>query len=55
MGINILAVSMFGFGAAAIEIWHTQLPVWAFIFALILGASLNTPSGLYLVDALPSI
>ena len=38
---------MFGFGVAAIEVWQTQLPVWAFILALITGASLNTPCGFY--------
>ena len=42
-----LAVSMFGFGVAAIEVWQAQLPVWAFILALIIGASPNTPCGFY--------
>ena len=31
--------TMFGFGIAVIEIWHTQFPIWAFILALIIGAS----------------
>jgi hypothetical protein len=35
--------TMFIFGVAAIEIWHTDLPIWAFILALIIGASLNSP------------
>ena len=31
-------VTMFGFGVAVIEIWHSQFPVWAFILSLIIGA-----------------
>ena len=28
---------MFGFGIASIKVWPTQVPVWAFVLALILG------------------
>ncbi|KAF8264397.1 OPT oligopeptide transporter protein-domain-containing protein [Lactarius quietus] len=38
---------MFGFGVATIEISHTKLPIWAFILALIICASLNTPCKFY--------
>jgi hypothetical protein len=37
---------MFGFGVVTIEVWHTQLPVWAFVLALIIGAFRKTPVGL---------
>jgi hypothetical protein len=37
---------MLGFGFVTIEVWHTQLPVWAFILALIIGEFLNTPCGI---------
>ena len=33
-----LTVSMFGLGVVLIEVWHTELPVWAFILALMIGA-----------------
>jgi hypothetical protein len=45
--LTAFAVTMFGFGIAAIEIWHAQLPIWAFILALIIGASLNIPCGFH--------
>ncbi|KAF8267594.1 OPT oligopeptide transporter [Lactarius quietus] len=38
--------TMFGFGAAAIEIWHADLPVWAFILALIIGFAYTIPIGI---------
>ena len=41
--LTALEGTMFGFGVATIEIWHADLPIWAFILALIIGASLNTP------------
>lgn len=28
---------MFVFGVISIEVWHTQMPVWAFVLALIIG------------------
>ena len=28
---------MFVFGIVVIEVWHTQMPVWAYIIALLLG------------------
>ncbi|KAF8260559.1 OPT oligopeptide transporter protein-domain-containing protein [Lactarius quietus] len=38
--------TMFGFGIAAIEIWHADLPVWAFILALIIGFAYTIPIGI---------
>jgi hypothetical protein len=32
-------VSMFTFGVIVIEVWSTQLPVWAFVLALAICAS----------------
>jgi OPT family oligopeptide transporter len=32
-------VITFTFGVIAIEVWDTELPVWAFVFSLIIGAS----------------
>lgn len=29
---------MFGFGVLAIEIWHTDFPVWALLVALVSGS-----------------
>ncbi|KAF8264244.1 OPT oligopeptide transporter [Lactarius quietus] len=37
---------MFGFGVAAIEIWHTELPVWAFILALVIAFAYTIPIGI---------
>ena len=34
----IIFLSMFVFGVVAIEVWHTQMPVWALVLALIIGA-----------------
>ena len=31
------AVVMFVFGVICIEVWHTQMPVWALVLALIVG------------------
>jgi predicted membrane protein len=36
-------VVTFTFGIAAIEVWHTELPVWAFVLALIICVSLDIP------------
>jgi cytochrome c oxidase subunit IV len=33
------AVTMFGFGVFVIERWDTELPVWAFVLALIICAA----------------
>jgi hypothetical protein len=30
---------MFTLGIITIELWHTQMPVWAFVIALLLGKS----------------
>lgn len=35
--LTISLVSMFVFGIISIEVWHTQMPVWAFVLALIIG------------------
>jgi OPT oligopeptide transporter protein len=37
--LTSFAVVTFGFGLIAIEVWDTELPVWAFMFALIICAS----------------
>ena len=34
----IIFVPMFIFGAVSIEVWHTQMPIWALVLALIIGA-----------------
>ncbi|KAF8258410.1 OPT oligopeptide transporter protein-domain-containing protein [Lactarius quietus] len=38
--------TMFGIGAANIEIWHADLPVWAFILALFIGFAYTIPIGI---------
>ncbi|KAN0137489.1 oligopeptide transporter, partial [Lactarius tabidus] len=40
-----LLMTMFGFGVAAIEIWHSQFPVWAFILALVIAFLYTIPIG----------
>ena len=48
------AVSTFVSGVVVIEVWNTQLPVWAFVLALIICASPDTPARVeYLVDLPP--
>ena len=37
--IFLLTVSMSVFGIVAIEIWHTQMPVWAFFLAVLICTS----------------
>ena len=32
-------VIMFVFGIVVVEVWHTQMPVWAYVVALLLGRS----------------
>jgi OPT family oligopeptide transporter len=39
---------MFVFGIVAIEVWDTQFPIWAFVFALVICASIG-PSFEYLL------
>ena len=34
---NSRLVTMFVFGVISIEVWHTQLPVWGFVLALVIG------------------
>ncbi|KAF8257233.1 OPT oligopeptide transporter [Lactarius quietus] len=38
--------TMFGFGVVAIEVWQTELPVWAFILALIIAFAYTIPIGI---------
>ena len=37
--LTSFAVTMFLFGIVVIEVWETQLPVWAFVLALLICAS----------------
>jgi hypothetical protein len=37
----MVAVSMFVFGVISIEVWKTQMPVWAFVLALVIGTSVR--------------
>lgn len=39
-------LSMFVFGIISIEVWHTQLPVWAFILSLIIAFVYIIPIGM---------
>ncbi|KAF8264241.1 OPT oligopeptide transporter protein-domain-containing protein [Lactarius quietus] len=41
-----LFLTMFGFGVAVIEIWHTDFPVWAFILALVFAFAYTIPIGI---------
>ncbi|KAF8265720.1 OPT oligopeptide transporter [Lactarius quietus] len=42
----IIFCTMSGFGVATTEIWHTELPVWAFFLALIIGFAYTIPIGI---------
>lgn len=42
----VIFVVMFVFGIISIEVWHTQMPVWAFILALIIGFVYTIPIGM---------
>jgi OPT oligopeptide transporter protein len=46
---NSSIVSMFIFGVVSIEVWHTQLPVWAFVLALLIGMNIFSISFLTLL------
>lgn len=35
----VLFSVMFTFGVLSIELWHTQMPIWAFMIALLIGKS----------------
>lgn len=41
-----LAVAMFVFGIISIEVWHSQMPVWAFILALLISFAYTIPIGM---------
>lgn len=42
----IIFALMFIFGCVAIEVWHTQLPIWAFCLALIISFVYTIPIGM---------
>jgi len=42
----ILFLSMFVFGIISIEVWPTQMPVWAFVLALIIAFTYVIPIGM---------
>jgi OPT family small oligopeptide transporter len=42
----IIFVTMFVFGVVSIEVWHTNLPVWAFVLALIISFVYVIPIGM---------
>lgn len=42
----VIFFSMFVFGIVSIEVWHTQLPVWAFILSLIIAFVYVIPIGM---------
>ena len=37
----IIFVTMFVFGVVSVEVWHTQMPIWALVLALIIGGCLR--------------
>ncbi|KZV75210.1 small oligopeptide transporter [Peniophora sp. CONT] len=43
---GIIFIAMFVFGIIVIEVWKTQMPVWAYIVALLLAMSLTVPIGI---------
>ncbi|KAF8264679.1 OPT oligopeptide transporter [Lactarius quietus] len=47
----IIFLTMFSFGVAIIEIWHTELPVWAFILALVIAFVYTIPIGIIMAMA----
>jgi OPT family small oligopeptide transporter len=42
----IIFLTMFVFGVVSIEVWHTNLPVWAFVLALIISFVYVIPIGM---------
>ncbi|KAA1478168.1 OPT oligopeptide transporter [Dentipellis sp. KUC8613] len=42
---GLVFMVMFAFGLIVIEVWHTQMPVWAFILALIVSFVYTIPIG----------
>ncbi|TFK79308.1 OPT oligopeptide transporter [Polyporus arcularius HHB13444] len=42
----IIFVAMFVFGAVSIEVWHTQMPIWALVLALIIAFVYTIPIGM---------
>ncbi|KAF7791994.1 hypothetical protein EIP86_003021 [Pleurotus ostreatoroseus] len=43
---GVIFVSMFIFGCISIEHWHTQMPIWAFILALVIAFVYIIPIGM---------
>ncbi|KAI0739693.1 OPT oligopeptide transporter [Daedaleopsis nitida] len=42
----IIFVTMFVFGVIGIEVWHTQMPIWALVLALIIAFFYTIPIGM---------
>ncbi|KAG9310425.1 OPT oligopeptide transporter protein-domain-containing protein [Chiua virens] len=42
----VLFLAMFVLGVISIELWHTQMPVWAFVIALLIAFSYVIPCGM---------
>ncbi|VDB85097.1 unnamed protein product [Peniophora sp. CBMAI 1063] len=42
----IIFVTMFIFGIIVVEVWHTGMPVYAFVIALLISISLTVPIGI---------
>ncbi|EJD54431.1 OPT oligopeptide transporter [Auricularia subglabra TFB-10046 SS5] len=43
---GLIFVSMFVFGVVAIEVWPTEMPVWAFVFSLVVSLIYVVPIGI---------
>ncbi|KAJ3530568.1 hypothetical protein NM688_g7690 [Phlebia brevispora] len=43
---TVIFVSMFVFGCISIEHWHTQMPLWAFVLALVIAFVYIVPVGM---------
>jgi len=42
----VVFLIMFVFGVIVLEVWHTQMPIWAFVLALIIGFVYTIPIGM---------
>ncbi|EJF60906.1 OPT oligopeptide transporter [Dichomitus squalens LYAD-421 SS1] len=42
----VIFVTMFVFGAVSIEVWHTQMPIWALVLALAISFVYTVPIGM---------
>ncbi|KAI0776983.1 small oligopeptide transporter [Trametes elegans] len=43
---SVIFVTMFVFALVAIEVWHTQMPVWALVLALVVSFVYTVPIGM---------